>query len=87
LRLTMEKETHKPSLMALDTKDKSKNLFNCYTRRGDLYRVYVNWVAIDYTRRDFETLLFKHGLMLNAAGEPVCPVTRDKKAILSLDFP
>jgi hypothetical protein len=87
LRLTMEKETHKHSLMALDTKDKSRNLFNCYTRRGDLYRVFVNWVYMDLSRRDFESLLLKHGLILNKAGEPICPVTGAKEAIKTDEMP
>jgi hypothetical protein len=83
----MEKELHKHSLMELGTKDKTGNLFDYYTRQGDLYRVYVNWVYMDLTRRDFESLLLKHGLILNKAGEPVCPVTGAKEAIKTDEMP
>jgi len=69
--------------MELEAKKKSDNPFDYYTRRGGLYRVYVNWVYMDLTRGQFETLLANHGLKLNPAEEPVCPVTGIKKALTS----
>ena len=83
----MEQKITENSLMAIETTDKSRDLFDYYIRRGDTYRIYSNWVPLDLTREQFAWYLAQHGLKLNEAGEPVCPITGLKKSHVSLKFP
>jgi hypothetical protein len=60
---------------------KSNRVIDYYIRQGDTYYVYTNWVCRKLSREEFAGLLLvRFGLFLNAAGDPVCPVTGLKKS-------
>ena len=76
----MEKERHQGKLMELQPKE-PRRVFDYYIRRGDFYYVFSNWVCLKLRKEEFVWFfLSKSGLILNAAGDPICPVTGMKKA-------